>query len=278
MEASGVALVTGASRGIGRAVALELARRGFEVVASMRVPADGEGLAAQAERDGLRLQVERLDVTAGETIRIPRGLRLLVNNAAIEADYLPVEETPIEQWRRVFETNVFGLVAVTRAAIAELRANGGGVICNLTSSSLLIPTPFYAVYRASKAAVSALGESLRAELAPFGIRVLEVLPGPVDTDMLAHSDRPYEAAAHPPYRSMAERSHALRRALPSSTSTEAAAHAIADAALDGDGPLRCACDPMGAQMLEAWRQTTDEAWMQSMLSTLWEIDASGRGR
>ena len=272
MEATGIALVTGASRGIGRAAALELARRGFEVVATMRNPAAGKALAAKAEEDRLRLRLERLDVGVPGTICIPDGLRVLVNNAGIEEDYLPVEETPMEQWRRIFETNVFGLVEVTRRAIPVLRAGGGGVICNVTSSSLLVPTPFYAAYRASKAAVSALGESLRAEMAPFGIRVVEVLPGPIDTDMLAHSDRPLEAAAYPPYSAMAERSYENRKAAaPFVTSAADAAKTIADVILADEGPLRCGCDAMSTQMLEMWRQAPDEDWMRSMLSTLWGL-------
>lgn len=269
---TGPALVTGASRGIGRAVALELARRGFEVVATMRNPAPvGAGNSLESEAAGLRLRVERLDVLDPASVRIPAGLRVLVNNASIEEAYLPIEETPIEQWRRVFETNLFGLVEVTRRALPVMRAGGGGVICNLTSSSLLVPTPFYAVYRASKAAVSAMGESLRAEGAPFGIRVLEILPGPVDTDMLAGSDREYEAAAYEPYRPMARRSRELRGQVQGGTPVEAAAGAIADAILEDDGPLRRACDPMGEQMLASWRQMPDEDWMRSMLSMLWQI-------
>ncbi len=272
METTGIAQVTGASRGIGRAVALELARRGFEVVATMRNPAAGEDLHAEAVRGGHRLRVERLDVDDPETMHIPDRLRVLVNNAGVEEDYLPVEETPVEQWRRIFETNVFGLVELTRRAIPVLRANRGGVLCNVTSSSLLVPTPFYAAYRASKAAVSALGESLRAELAPFGIRVLEILPGPIATDMLARSDRPYEAAAYPPYRPMAERSREMRKGAEGMVAAAAdAARSIADSILDDAAPLRCACDPLGAQMLDSWRQMPDEQWMRAMLASLWGI-------
>jgi NAD(P)-dependent dehydrogenase (short-subunit alcohol dehydrogenase family) len=277
MDAKGTALVTGANRGIGRAIALELARRGFEVVAAMRRPDTGGSLEREAEAEGLRIGVERLDLNAPSSFDPPAGLRVLVNNAGIEEDYLPVEATPLGQWRRIFETNLFGLVEVTRLSIPKLRETGG-VICNVTSSSLIVPTPFYAAYRASKAAVSALGETLRVELAPFGIRVLEVLPGPIDTDMLAGSDRPLEAASLPEYRAMAERSFENRRGASALVTAPAdAARSIADAILNDTAPLRVGCDPMSKQMLDAWRQTTDEDWMRSMLSALWGVRDASEG-
>jgi NAD(P)-dependent dehydrogenase (short-subunit alcohol dehydrogenase family) len=269
MEIEGVALVTGASRGIGRAVALELARRGFEVVATMREPEAGSSLPAEAGEAGGRLRVERLDVTKPDTIRIPEGLRVLVNNAGVEGPYLPVEEAPLALWRSLFETNVFGLVEVTRRALPALRASGGGVVCNVTSAALLFPMPFYAAYRASKAAVQALGESLRAEVAPFGIRVLEILPGPIATDMLAASDRVPEALAHAPYRRLAEAAWAARRAVADRIASPArAAEAIVGAILDSDGPLRLGCDPLSEGMLAGWQSTGDEAWMRARLADL----------
>jgi NAD(P)-dependent dehydrogenase (short-subunit alcohol dehydrogenase family) len=247
MEASGPAVVTGASRGIGRAVAIALDEAGFDVTATMRDPAAGVGLPAS-------IRVAALDVTRPETIELPEGLRVLVNNAGIERDYLPVEAAPMDQWRDVFETNVFGLVEVTRRAVPLMRAAGGGVICNLTSSSLLVPMPFYSVYRASKAAVQALGESLGAEVAPFGIRVIEVMPGPVETDMLASSARMPEAAGCPGYEDMAGAVAEGRASITDLiTPAAVAARAIRDAILAGEGPVRWSCDPLGADLLRGWR-------------------------
>jgi len=267
VEAGGVALVTGASRGLGRALALELAARGFAVRATMRDPADGASLRAEARERRLDLRVERLDVTRPETLSVPAGLRVLVNNAGLDAPYLAVEDQPAAAWRSLLETNLLGVVETTRRAIPSLRDAAGGVICNVTSASLLFPMPLYAAYRASKAAVSALGESLRAELAPFGIRVLEVLPGPIATDMLAGSDRPPEALASPHYRDLAERAWRGRRGVAGSVTPPAEAAArIADAILDDDAPLRVACDPLGASLLDGWRRTDDESWLRGLLA------------
>jgi NAD(P)-dependent dehydrogenase (short-subunit alcohol dehydrogenase family) len=264
MQAQGTALVTGASRGIGRGVALELARRGFDTVATMRDPADGADLAAAA--DGASLRVMRLDVTDPATIELPSPLRVLVNNAGVEAPHPAFEDTPMELWRTMFDTNVFGLIEVTRRAVPALRAAGGGVLCNVTSSSILAPVPFYGPYRSSKAAVSAIGETLRAELAPFGIRVLEVMPGPIATDMLAGSGRPPEAIDRTEYRATAERYHEGRQAIDGMiTPVEEAARAIVDAIVDDDAPLRVGCDPLSIGLLDAWRAQTDEAFQRSML-------------
>jgi NAD(P)-dependent dehydrogenase (short-subunit alcohol dehydrogenase family) len=265
MDPSGVAVVTGASRGIGRAVAVDLARAGFDVVATMRDPRAGAGLSDEVGDTTGSIRVQRLDVDDPSSIELPSDLRVLVNNAGIERDYLPVEHVPMDQWRDVFETNVFGLVEVTRRAIPILRANGGGVLCSITSSSILVPVPFYAVYRASKAAISALDDTLRVELAPFGIRVVEIMPGPVESDMLYDSDRMSEAAEHDEYRAMAEAVYEGRKAIRSqyAPALEAAA-AIRAAILDDGGPMRYGCEPMSVGLLELWRSSSDETVFASM--------------
>ncbi len=257
MEPAGIAAVTGASRGIGRAIALELAHRGFDVVATMRDPAAGAGMSDEAAETNARLRVQVLDVTQPDTVRLPDGLRVLVNNAGVEREHLPVEETPLELWREMFETNVFGLVEVTRRAIPLLRA------------AVLAPVPFYAAYRASKAAVSAFSETLRAELAPQDIRVVEIMPGPVDSDMLRHSQETMVAPAGEPYRAVAEHMNASKSMVASMIQPAGdAARLIVDAILDDDGPMRYGCDPMSTGMIDAWRRASDEEMMRGMLEQL----------
>jgi len=258
MQPIGPAVVTGASRGIGRAVAIELAARGFGTVATMRNPADG------ADLEGMN--VARLDVTDPSTIDLPDGLRVLVNNAGTESDNLPLEFMPAEMWQKIFATNVFGLIEVTKRAVPIMRAAGGGVICNITSSSTLAPVPFMAGYRASKAAVTAIGESLAAEVAQFGIRVVEIMPGPIETDMLAASDRPAPAIEHASYRALAEKLWEGRQRIRDSyTPAAEAARRIVDAICDDDAPLRSGCDPLSEGMLAGWNGTDNAKWVSGML-------------
>jgi NAD(P)-dependent dehydrogenase (short-subunit alcohol dehydrogenase family) len=260
MEPKGTAVVTGASRGIGRAVAIELAARGFDTIASMRDPAAG------ADLEGIR--VEKLDVTDPSTISLPDGLRVLVNNAGVESDNEPLEHMPRESWERLFATNVFGLVEVTRRAVPLMREAGGGVICNVTSSSTLAPVPFLGTYRASKAAVTALGESLAAEVAQFGIRVIEIMPGPIETDMLTASDRPPVAAEHAEYRELANRLWEGRQGIRDQyTPAGEAARRIVDAIFDDDGPLRYGCDDLSEGMLTGWNGTDNARWVGGMLKS-----------
>jgi NAD(P)-dependent dehydrogenase (short-subunit alcohol dehydrogenase family) len=252
------ALVTGASRGIGRAVALELAARGHRVVATMRDAAAGHDLASAS------IRVQRMDVTDPDAFRLPDDLTVLVNNAAVDGENHAVEDTPVDEWRRQFETNVFGLVEVTRRALPILRANGGGVIVNLSSASVAVPMPFFAVYRATKAAVQAMNESLRPEVAPFGIHVVEVWPGPVDTDMLAGSKREPEGARSPAYAPLAAHVATLR-AHESSTPVAEAARRIVDALEADPPPHRVACDDVGDSLLEGWSNTPDPDWQAGFL-------------
>jgi NAD(P)-dependent dehydrogenase (short-subunit alcohol dehydrogenase family) len=275
MDVYGGALVTGAGRGIGRAIALELANQGFDTVATMRDPE--AGAAMPGESSG-RLRVQRLDVTDESTYHFPADLRVLVNNAGIDTDYLPVEHANIDDWRRMFETNVFGTVAVTAAAIPVLRRNRPSVVCTITSSSIVAGMPFFSAYRASKAAASAFCDSLRAEVDRLGIRVVEILPGPVDTDMFRLSTGEPDAARFADYRALADVGTTLRRqhADPRVVEPSTAASAIVDAILDRSGPMRYGCDPVSLELLDLWRQNDDETLYALTIRSLLDlVDSAG---
>jgi NAD(P)-dependent dehydrogenase (short-subunit alcohol dehydrogenase family) len=226
----------------------------------MRNPSDGADLG---------MRVDRLDVTDPSTINLPTGLRVLVNNAGTESDNLPLETMPADGWQHLFATNVFGLIEVTKRAIPLLRDAGGGVICNITSSSTLAPVPFMAAYRASKAAVTAIGESLAAEVAQFGIRVVEIMPGPIETDMLATSEKPSPAIDDSRYHALAAKSWEGRQTVRAAyTPVSEAARRIVDAILDDDGPLRYGCDDLSAGMLAGWQSTDNAQWVGGMLRAM----------
>lgn len=257
MDVHGTALVTGANRGIGRAVALELGRRGFSVIATVRDPDTAGALLADAAAAAIALTVQVLDLTAVTPLDLPDDLRVVVNNAGLQTGYLPVEAIPLDAVRAMLETNYVGPIALLQQVIPVLRTRGEGVICTVTSASVLLASPFYGAYRASKAAASTLCETLLVELAPFGIRVLEVMPGPVATDGLAGSEY-ITAVEHEPYRATAERMMGSRDLIRRvAVSAEVAAVRIVGAILADDGPMRSSCDPMGDDLLATWRSTSD---------------------
>jgi len=177
------ALVTGCSTGIGRAVALALHARGLVVYATARK------LASLAELHDAGLRIAVLDVDSKASIqallqRLEQDgapVDLLVNNAGFGA-MGPLAELPVAELQRQFQTNVFSLMAVTQALLPPMFFKGSGCIVNIGSVSGVTATPFSGAYCASKAAVHSLSEVLRMELAPFGIRVVTVQPGGIQSE------------------------------------------------------------------------------------------------
>jgi NAD(P)-dependent dehydrogenase (short-subunit alcohol dehydrogenase family) len=177
---SQVILVTGASSGIGLAVAREAARRGHRVFASARRP---ETLAGATGLRTLRLDVTEPGAAAravAEILGLEGRLDALVNNAGY-AQYGATEDVSAERWREQYDVAVFGAIESIRAALPALRAAGGGTIVNMSSVGGKVTVPFAAPYCSAKHALESISDSLRVELSPFGIRVVVVEPGPVDT-------------------------------------------------------------------------------------------------
>lgn len=178
-------VVTGASTGIGAACARELAHKGFHVLAGVRREVDADALRA----DGIEPCI--LDITvesdvaaiADRVARDPlhRPLRALVNNAGIAVN-APVETLPVAEWRRQFEVNLFGHIAITQALFPALLSSAGTVV-NISSVGGKVVLPTYGAYAGSKFALEAASDALRREVAELGIKVVVIEPGAVKTEM-----------------------------------------------------------------------------------------------
>lgn len=190
-EVRGAVVVTGASSGIGEAIATRLADRGFRAFGGYRNPEDAERLSA-AGVEPIRLDVtepadvdaavrtvaERLHAEGGAGGRAP-GLAGLVNNAGIPGAG-PVELAPFDVFESVMAVNFFGALRATRAFLPLLRSAGGRIVM-ISSLSGRVAMPFLGPYAASKYALEGLADSLRRELLPEGLRVLLIEPGPIAT-------------------------------------------------------------------------------------------------
>ena len=180
-------VVTGASRGIGRSIALRLADLGWDVIAGVRRPEDGDSLVA--ERPTVRpVTLDVADAADVATLPAIVGPRLdaLVNNAGIVVSG-PLETVSIEDLRRQLEVNVIGQVAVTQALLPALRQARGRIVF-MSSISGLVASPLMGAYNASKFGLEGLADALRMELRTWKMPVVLVEPGAIDTDLWRESE------------------------------------------------------------------------------------------
>lgn len=187
-----VVVITGTSSGFGLLTSIEMAKRGWRVVATMRNLDRGGQLAAAAAQAGVssRIDVRRLDVT--EFASIPSILEAIIQNhgridALVNNAGFPYagfcEDVSLEELRRQFETNFFGHVAVTQAALPYMRKQGAGHIIMISSIAGLLGQPGISSYSASKFALEGWTEALRLEMNPLGIRVVLIEPGSFATSI-----------------------------------------------------------------------------------------------
>jgi NAD(P)-dependent dehydrogenase (short-subunit alcohol dehydrogenase family) len=262
-----VVLVTGASSGIGRATVAACAARGWTVAATMRQPDAAGDLGALPG-----VIVLPLDVTSEESVASAVGdvatrfgrLDAVVNNAGFAVDGI-FEGADDATIRRQFETNVFGLMRVTRAAIPVMRRQGRGTLVQVSSMGGRVTFPLYSIYHATKWAVEGFSESLAFELRPFGIRIRLVEPGAIRTDFYGRSREPIVAPVGAGYDELVARCEAISIAGGQGGSgPEVVAKTIIRAILDRGWRLRYPVAPP-APLLLALRKVLPESWFLRLI-------------
>jgi len=178
-------LITGGSAGIGKIAAAEIAGKGYQVYAAARRLQKMEGLRESG------IHPIRMDLSDSRSIQegvkeifsLSPGIDILINNAGY-GSYGAVEDVPLQEARRQFEVNLFGLAELTKAVLPGMREKGRGRIINVSSIAGRIHAPYAAWYHASKHALEGFNSCLRSEVSPYGIKVISIQPGPIRTEWL----------------------------------------------------------------------------------------------
>ena len=262
-------LITGAGGGVGQAAALAFHANGWRVVAGVR---DME--RAQREFPDA-VQIVALDVTLPAEIRAAVALAgpidCLVNNAAY-AVMGAQEDANLDDVRAMFETNLFGAAAVAQAVLPQMRERGAGVLVQVSSVGAWMSNPLVGFYHATKYALAALSEALAVEMAPFGVRVVMIEPGMIDTNF-TNATKPSGSVTDPngPYGPMfaaLRNGFAKWRSLETS-SADAVATAIVSAAQDLESPFRVRVGLDAETLHAAKQQSVDDAdWHRRLRSFL----------
>lgn len=261
-----IALVTGASTGIGLETTLAFARKGYRVYAGVRSPEKATQLGA-ALGEGLPIRIVKLDVNEDESVERAAaqvldesgGVDVLINNAGIGGGG-PIELVPISLSKEIFETNYFGAIRMIRAVLPGMRERGSGAIVNVTSVVGHITAGAHAHYTASKHALEAASEALAVEVRPHGIRVVIVEPGCVQTPIWQKARG--EFATDGPYGVAVRRLFRIFEAqLAEPTMPDEIAEVILNAVESEEPRLRYAAGADAETMLPARQRTTDEEWI-----------------
>ena len=186
-----VAVVTGASSGIGFETALALAREGYDTYATMRDVTKSDKIKELGEKDGLKISVLELDVDNDDSVKVAikkildekQRIDVLVNNAGWGL-WGCVEDVSVDEFKTQFETNFFSVIRLIQEVGPTMRKQGSGKIINISSVAGRIGFPASPAYISSKFALEGLSESLRLEMAPFGVDVIIIEPGVIKTNFL----------------------------------------------------------------------------------------------
>lgn len=264
-----IAVVTGTSTGIGLTTSLYLARNGYQVFAGMRNLAKADLLQEAAQAESLPVEIVQLDVCDPASVSAAfasvtrRGdVDVLVNNAGI-GGASPLELTPEDEHKQMFETNYFGAVRCIQAVLPSMRERQSGCIVNITSAVGLQATPNQIAYSASKWALECLGEALAHELYRFGVRVVNVEPGVIMTNIFENSAEQTRYDKASPYQPIMRRNGKVfaagfKRAVP----PEAVAEKILEAITTDDYRLRWPVGPDAEGFMAARGKVSAEDWIR----------------
>lgn len=263
-----VALVTGASTGIGRATALALAAAGFDTFGTVRSLDDGDRLAADAMGEGLLVQPAVADVRDSESVRkafaqvseAAGPVDVLVNNAGVGATGV-VELTPPAEYAQTFDVNCIGAVRWIQQVLPGMRERRRGCIVNITSAPGRVASPWQSPYVASKWALEGLSECLALEAAPFDVRVVVIEPGVTLTaafdkraSRILGTDGPYAPA-------LARLGKYVSAGLAQPTSPSEVGHVVCSAVTADEFQFRHPCSWSGVELTESRANTSDEVWI-----------------
>ena len=271
-----VSIVTGSSSGIGLETALILARNGYFTYATMRTPEKDAPIKTAVEKENLPIKVIQLDVTDDESLKNAINhvtseagrIDVLVNNAGYGL-VGALEDLSMEEIKTQFETNLFGLVRVIQAVLPTMRRQRSGRILNLSSGAGLFGYPGGSAYVSTKFAVEGLSESIAYELEPFGIKVILIEPGFIQTNF-ANSMVIAKKAQDPtsPYSQMMQRIVASSNKLAKNgSSADLVANVILDAATNPSPRLRY----LVGKDVEAWaasKKSMDESEFFNMIKKI----------
>jgi NAD(P)-dependent dehydrogenase (short-subunit alcohol dehydrogenase family) len=258
-------LVTGTSKGIGFETALAFARAGYRVHATMRNPAGAPSLARAAAEGNLPITVTTMDVDDDASvakgvaaIQAEHGpIDVLVNNAGVES-FGSIEELPLSDFRAVMETNYFGVLRCVKAVIPQMRKRRQGTILNMSSVAGSFSQPPTSPYSASKWALEAMCEGLAGEMKAFGVRVVLIKPGIIDTSMAQRISK-IDSSLYPHAARMSGFFAATLAGEPARPSL--VAQLMVDVANSDSWQLRYVVGPGAEEVLAFRKNMSDEDWV-----------------
>jgi len=270
-------LITGCSSGIGRETALSFLADGWEVYATARNPADVETLGEEGAN------IATLDVTEDDDVErvVSRivdehgHVDCLVNNAGYGQPG-PVEDVPIEKVHDQFDVNLYGPLRLTRAVLPHMRERGTGTVVNVSSAVGRIAVPGMGIYSGSKFALEGVTDSLRGEVAEYGVDAVLVEPGPVDTNFYEHANGEIDgierSGAYERFYQMYGDRQAVDGGMPGAVSPKAVANTILDAANVQDPDPRY---PVGTSAKVAeYGRLVPAKWRDRLYETFSELSTS----